>query len=85
MKYSDTFQMTVSTSEYSVSWTSLEAGIPMGCSISPIPFTLAMEMVLRGAERFAQGVKVADGHAPSPMRAFMDDITVLTRDTGGAT
>ena len=44
-----------------------------------------MEMVLRGAERFAQGVKVADGHAPSPMRAFMDNIAVLTRDTGGAT
>lgn len=44
-----------------------------------------MEMVLRGAERFAQGIEVADGQVMPPMKSFMDDITDLTGDTGGAT
>lgn len=48
-------------------------GISMGCSISPLLFVLAMEMVLRGAEQFAQRVEVTNGPV----------MTVLTGDTGG--
>ena len=85
MKYYGALQMRFSTFLYTARWQPLEDGIPMGCSISPLLFVLAMETVLREAKRFAQGVEAADGQVTSPMKAFMDDITVLTGDTGGAT
>lgn len=66
-------------------WQPLEVAISMGCSISPLLFVLAMEMVLRGAQWFAEGVEVADGQVLPPMKAFMNDITVLTGDRGGTT
>ena len=68
------------TSEYTTRRQLLETGIPMGCSVSPLLFGLAMEMVLRGAGRFAQRVEVANGQVMPPMKTFTDGINILTWD-----
>ena len=52
----------------------------MGCSVSPLLFVLATEMVLRRAGRFAQRVEVANGQVMPPMKTFTDGITILTWD-----
>ena len=78
--YYDSFVMRFSVSGYTTSWQPLEMGIPMGCSISPLLFVLAMEMVLRGAEDAGEGVALAPNQVIPPMRAYMDDVTILSED-----
>ncbi|KAI8498014.1 hypothetical protein Bbelb_239580 [Branchiostoma belcheri] len=75
MQYYDNFYMRFSTSEYTTGWQGLEVGIPMGCAISPILFVLAMEVITRAAERMGPGMSL------SPIRAFMDDLTLLNPNT----
>ena len=50
--------------------------------VSQLLFVLAMEMVLRGAGRFAQGVEVANGQVIPPVKTSRDrhGITLLTWD-----
>ena len=79
--YYDSFVMRFSVSEYTTSWQPLEMGIPMGCSISPLLFVLAMEMVLRGAEDAGEGIALAPNQVIPPMRAYMDDVTILSEDS----
>ena len=50
-------------------------GIAAGCTISVIWFILVMEMLLRSVDCSEENAKVK-----APMKAFMDDITLLTRD-----
>ena len=40
------------------SWQSLEVGIPMGCARPPILFALAMEVIIRAAEKAGPGVSL---------------------------
>ena len=44
------FEMWFSTGEYTKRWMDLEVGIPLGCTISPILFVLAMEVITKAAE-----------------------------------
>ncbi|GFR86575.1 reverse transcriptase [Elysia marginata] len=44
------FRMRFSTSDYTTNWINLEVGIAMGCTISPILFVMAMEVILKAAE-----------------------------------
>lgn len=46
--------------------------------MSTLFLVMALEMVLRGAKKFAQGMEVAKGQVMPPMNSFLDDITVLT-------
>ncbi|XP_035826308.1 uncharacterized protein LOC106012167 [Aplysia californica] len=69
------FQMRFSTANFTTEWHRLEIGIAAGCSISVIWFILVMEMLLRSAECCEEEAKVR-----SPKKAFMDDVTLLTRD-----
>ena len=81
MKYYEEFQMRFSTGEYTTRWVDLEVGIPMGCTISPILFVLAMEIITKAAERSGPGISFSEGEELPPIRAFMDDLTLLCPST----
>ena len=49
----------------------------MGCTVSPVLFVLAMEVIVRSSEDSGQGVEVAPGQILPPIRSFMDDLTLL--------
>ena len=81
MKYYEEFQMRFSTGEYTTWWLDLEVGIPMGCTISPILFVLDMEVITKAAERSGPGIAISEGEELPPIRAFMDDLTLLCPST----
>ena len=74
-EYYDNFRMRFSTEDFKTEWHRLEIGIAAGCSISVIWFILVMEMLLRSADCQEEKAQVR-----SPKKAFMDDVTLLTRD-----
>ena len=74
-EYYDNFRMRFSTEDFKAEWHRLEIGIAAGCSISVIWFILVMKMLLRSADCQEEKAKVR-----SPKKAFMDDVTLLTRD-----
>ena len=49
----------------------------MGCSISPILFVAAFEIILIGARKMVGGVKLPSGQRLPPVRGYMDDITTI--------
>ena len=67
--------MRFSSEDFTTEWHRLEIGIAPGCSISAIWFILVMGMLLRSADCHEEKAKVR-----SPKKAFMDDVTLLTRD-----
>ena len=81
--YFDGFSMRFSTNEYTTSWIDLGVGIAMGCAISPILFVLAMEVILNASANGAKPTDISKGHAGPPLRAFMDDTTILSNDENG--
>ena len=78
------FAVRFSTKEYTTDWVDLQTGIAMGCTISPILFVMAMQVILKAAESFAKGPKLDEGYHFPPLKAFMDDTTILTTDEGQA-
>ena len=44
--YVEDIQLCFNTSNYTTSWQHLEIGIMAGCAISPVAFTMAMEVIL---------------------------------------
>ena len=58
-------------------WQQLEVGIAMGCSISPILFITAFEVILIGARQVVGGARLPTGRKLPPLRSYMDDITCL--------
>src|SRR5215475_7038850 len=49
-QYFNAFKMRYSTPIYTTDWTQLEFGIAMGCTVSPVLFVLAMQVLLKAAE-----------------------------------
>ena len=76
MAYYNNFKMRFTTSDYTTDWQSLEVGIAAGCTVSVILFVLVMEMMLKSTD--CQNTLVR-----TPLRAFMDDITVKSKDENG--
>lgn len=73
-KYYNNFTMRFTTAEFTTDWHRLEVGIAAGCTISVIWFVLVMEMILMSTECTEESAKIR-----SPKKAFMDDVTILTR------
>ena len=48
-----------------------------GCSISPIPFTAAFQIILVCARRMVRGVRSESGQRLPAMRSYMDDVKTL--------
>ncbi|KAK0156516.1 Retrovirus-related Pol polyprotein from type-1 retrotransposable element R2 [Merluccius polli] len=76
--YFQDVQLCVTTAEYTTAWQHLEVGIMAGCTISPLAFTLAMEVIIRASRWVVGGQRVRPGLRLPPVRAYMDDLTTLT-------
>ena len=75
--YFEDFQMRFTTKHYTTTWIPLEVGIAMGCTVSPILFVLVMQVILRSAEAHCSGANLGGGLHMPPLKAFMDDTTIL--------
>ncbi|GFO02696.1 reverse transcriptase [Plakobranchus ocellatus] len=51
--------------------------LDMGCTISPILFVMAMEVILKAAEGSAGPANLGGGYSMPPLKAFMDDTTII--------
>ncbi|GFO33488.1 reverse transcriptase [Plakobranchus ocellatus] len=69
--------MRFSTNDYTANWINLEVGIAMGCTISPILFVIAMEVIMKAAEGSAGPANLGGGCSMLPLKAFMDGTTVI--------
>ncbi|XP_078583820.1 uncharacterized protein LOC144866333 [Branchiostoma floridae x Branchiostoma japonicum] len=67
------------TTNFITEWQALEKGIVTGCTISPILFIMAMNLIISSAEAKTRGPVMASGSRQPPLRGFMDDLTVTTR------
>ena len=76
--YFDGFLMQFTTKEYTTNRNKLEVGIVMGCLVSPILFLLAMQLLLKVTENNAEIVELGGGFQMPPVKAFMDDTTILS-------
>ena len=56
----------------------LGVGIMAGCTISPLAFTMAMEVIIRASRWVVGGEQLTPGLRLPPIRAYMDDMTTLT-------
>ena len=78
--YFSNFRMRYRTPSYTTCWTRLEVGIAMGCTVSPILFVLAMQVILKAAEYEAGIACLGEGVNIPPLTAFMDALqSCLTR------
>ncbi len=79
MNYYQDMHMCFALKKVTTGWQQLEVGIAMGCSISPILFVAAFEVILIGARQVVGGVRLPAGQRLPPLRSYMDDITCLLR------
>ena len=77
-EYFKDIRLCIGTGEFVSDWQKLEVGIMAGCTISPLAFTMAMEMVIRASKWVVGGERRREGLRLPPIRAFMDDMTLLT-------
>lgn len=49
-----------------------------GCTISPLAFTMEMEVIIRATGWVVGGERTKNGIRLPPIRAYMDDMTILT-------
>jgi len=49
-----------------------------GCTISPLAFTMAMEVIIRASIWIVGGERLASGMQLPPTRACIDDMTTMT-------
>ncbi|GFO38855.1 reverse transcriptase [Plakobranchus ocellatus] len=75
--YSSGFRMRFSTNDQTTNWINLEVGIAMGCTISPVLFVMAMEVMLKAAEGSAGPASLGGGCSMPPLKAFIYDTTVI--------
>ena len=75
--YFSGFWMRFSTNSYITDWINLEIGIAMGCTISPILFIMAMEVILKAAEDSTGPVNLGGGCYMPPLKTFMGDTTII--------
>ena len=64
-------------------WQTLEKGIITVCTMSSILFSLTMNMLVNAAEVKCRGPLSRSGIRQSPIRAYMDDLTVTTTSVMG--
>ncbi|GFN77669.1 reverse transcriptase [Plakobranchus ocellatus] len=75
--YFNTFKMRFSTERFSTDSINLKVGIARDCTISLILFVLAIEFIPRAAEGNASPADFCGGYFMSPLKAFVDDTTIL--------
>ena len=71
-------RMCASVAELTTGWQRLEIRIMAGCTVSPLAFTMAMEVIIRASKWVVGGERRQNGMRLPPIRAYMDDMTLLT-------
>ncbi|GFN82312.1 polyprotein [Plakobranchus ocellatus] len=71
------FRMRFSTNYSTTNWINLKVGIAMGCTISPILFVVAKEVIWKAAEGTAVPANLVGGCSMSPLKASVDDTIVI--------
>lgn len=55
-----------------------EIGKMAGCTITPLAFTMAMEVIIRDSKWVVGGERLTSEIRLPPIRAYMDDMTTMT-------
>ena len=76
--YFQDLQLCFTTPDFTTTWQRLEVGIMAGCTISPLAFTMAMEVIIRASRWVVGGERTERGLRLPPIRAYMDDMTTIT-------
>ena len=71
-------KMRFSTGNVTTKWQSLEKGIMAGCTIAPVLFIMAMNMILKATENQCRGPVVNDETRHPSCRVYMDEVSVVT-------
>lgn len=69
-KYFEDIKMCCTHQDFTTGWQKLEVGIAMGCSISPILFVAAFEIILMGARVMVGGMKLPRQKATTSERLY---------------
>ncbi len=78
--YFNGLSLRFSTKSFTTKPIKCEVGIAMGCSVSPVVFIMAMQMLLDGVRVSFPPVDLGEGLCAPAVKAFMDDVTVLATD-----
>ena len=76
--YYKNFRLRACSSLVTSEWKTLEKGIITGCILSAVLFSLTMNMLVKAAEVECRGPLSRSGVRQSPIRTYMDDLTVTT-------
>lgn len=78
-KYFNRLELRFFVGDYTTSWQRLEVGIVTGCTFSVILFSADMNLLVKTAEKISRGPWMRAVIRQSPVRAFMDDMTISTK------
>ena len=81
--YYKNFRLRACSSSVTSEWQTLEKGIITGCTMSAVLFSLTMNMLVKAAEVECRGPLSRSGVRQSPIRSYMDDLTVTTTSVMG--
>ncbi|RXN25999.1 hypothetical protein ROHU_005724 [Labeo rohita] len=76
--YFHDLQFCITVENTTTAWQQLEIGIMAGCTISPLAFVMAMQVVIRASRWVVGGERTKSGLRLPPVRAYMDDMTLIT-------
>ncbi|KAI2644850.1 hypothetical protein H4Q32_030713 [Labeo rohita] len=76
--YFHDLQFCITVENTTTAWQQLEIGIMAGCTISPLAFVMAMEVVIRASRWVVGGERTKSGLRLPSVRAYMDDMTLIT-------
>jgi len=76
--YFQDIRLCLSTAGFTTGRQRLKIGIMAGCTISPLAFTIAMEIIIRASKWVVGGERRQDGMRLTAIRAYMDDMTLVT-------
>ena len=79
MNYYDNFKIRFTLDNFTTAWQNLEIGIITGCTLSMILFAGAMNLILKSVEKRSRGQTMKTGILQPPSRAFVDDMTLITK------
>ena len=75
----DNLLLRFTVKDFTTAWQRLEVGIVIGCTISVILFSAAMNMIVKSVEKRSRGPWMKSGVRQPLGKAFMDDMTLTTK------
>ena len=76
--YFQDIRLCLSTAGFTTDWQKLEMAIMAGCTISPLAFTMAMEIIIKASKWVVGKERHQDDMRLTPIRDYMDNMTLGT-------